>query len=94
MIIKVEQKHIDKGIKTSCHLCPVALAIADSGCIEEGQQVTVGTITASIRWGEEGMSLKTCRLPDFVGDRIRRFDCTGDMFPFDFEAYWEDPNDY
>jgi len=29
MIINVEQKHIDTGLKLNCYFCPVALAIKD-----------------------------------------------------------------
>jgi len=31
MVIEVTQEHIDKGLKMSCSMCPVALALKDKG---------------------------------------------------------------
>lgn len=78
MLIKVTQAHINSGRPCNSTVCPVALALAEAtGC-----SVSIGrTICLGMSY-EESTSLK-------VFTKIRHFDRTKEMQPFEFEIAYE-----
>lgn len=79
MKIKVTAEHIKEGRRGSAFCCPVAIAVqdrTDAFCVEVGATIVALTQRSSRRSYE---------LPDSVQGRIIKFDCTGEMVPFEFE---------
>ena len=75
MRIKVTEEDIAEGTRCCNTSCPVANA-----ALRTSRESTVSCGTASIRIGD-----RRYILPDSVGARIKRFDETGIMEPFEFE---------
>jgi hypothetical protein len=75
--IKETEEHIKSGIRMSAHYCPVANALNDAGFKGAG--------VCSSDWRFENRT-GYIPLPSEVGERIRRFDATGKMEPFEFEV--------
>ena len=57
MLIRVEQKHIDRGVKGDCNKCPIALAILDSFENNESFQFTPQDLEVSIEICAFGIEL-------------------------------------
>jgi hypothetical protein len=86
MRIEIKQEHIDKGIKSNCERCPVALALKDA----TGKTYTVGYEAEVVSW-DGGESLL---IPKDARDFAWHFDHGNPVIPFVFEAkpapkYWE-----
>lgn len=78
MKIKVEQHHIDRGIRHAANLCPVALAIEE--------ELSLSCRAYSII--EIGLKYHTIT-PIEVLSFMRRFDCGLPVEPFEFEIDYE-----
>jgi hypothetical protein len=80
MKIKVEQRHIDAGVKFAPCACPIALALMDCVPHEPHDVVSVGTHSCGVTpHGRSG-------LPVAAWDFIRRFDAGLPVAPFEFEV--------
>lgn len=85
MKITVEDYHIKSGFPSGCN-CPVALAITPR--LPAGESVA---INGSEKEGYDGAIFsgkefrRRFKLPLEVQDKIRRYDATGSMEPFEFE---------
>lgn len=83
--VQVTDDDIKKGIIRNCSQCPVANAIIrTTGIIA----VSVGAYSACIEYSDVLAGYYT--LPDDATDRIRVFDYTGRMDPFEFELEIDD----
>ena len=74
MKIEVTQAHIEQGVKSDCSLCPVALAMAESGFDQPH------ATCRDLSW--LGVLVKT---PLRVSEWIERFDLGRQVEPFTFE---------
>lgn len=77
MKIAVTQEHIDKGLRSRCKLCPVALALHDSGFPE--------AMTGLFHCWLNGLRSGARLLPGPVTKFILGFDNGKVYKPFDFE---------
>ncbi len=82
MIIRVEQRHIDKGMRSKCFYCPISLAIGDR--IDQRDPFSVSTNICSAVLFFRG-EWKNIDLPKHVTQIILDYDDTGLMRPFEFE---------
>jgi hypothetical protein len=80
MNITVTQDHIDKGVVSSCALCPVSLALLAIGY----EQVTVFLHLCSFLSKAEG-KIFHCKLPTIVTDFIVKYDKREPVSPFSFQ---------
>lgn len=78
MIIKVEQKHIDKGERDNCDKCPIALAMKDAGFHKPMVRLT------SLHWFENEKAKKVIS-PDCCIFFVGRFDIGDHVEPFEFQ---------
>lgn len=76
MIVKVTQEHIDKGRKSSCVSCPVALAFEEAGKLAFVGVEAVRPLGGFIE----------ARLPVEATRFIRAFDRDEQVTPFEFEV--------
>ena len=76
MRIKVEQHHIDLGIRAESHSCMVALAIREA--LPEARVVEVTSFVNINRKDEY-------KLPYFVSQRIDEYDRGHKILPFEFD---------
>lgn len=87
MKISVEDYHIRSGFQKSGCNCPVALAITPR--LKAGWVASINGNEADGYEGSvfgDGKNFKTrFTLPPDVQDRIKRFDTSGKMEPFEFE---------
>lgn len=79
MLIKVTQKHIDKGYRASGFNCPVAHAIKEQTNLDD-PYITCTGVTFYV---SSLMIDKIC-FPEQVKKNIRKFDEVGEMIPFEF----------
>ena len=77
MIVKVMQRHIDKGIGGDCGKCPIALALLDVGFTH----VDVDTNNIMINYKDKTYYID---LPDEAVEFIERFDNELPVNPFSF----------
>ena len=80
--VRVEQVHINKGIKQSFGSCPIALAMEDAGL----DDVIVTGFSALYKLGDSYFRANLSF--DCLGFTIR-FDAGKDVAPFDFEMHEE-----
>jgi hypothetical protein len=80
MKIKVEQRHIDAGVKCAPCGCPIALALMDAVPHGPEDRVSVGTDSCGVE--PHGRSY----LPRAAREFIARFDCDMAVEPFEFEV--------
>lgn len=78
MKIKVEQKHIDFGLRGSCRSDPIAMAMLDAGLDDPWISPTY------LRWKEKGKTYYS-PVPDMVLVFLKRFDQGRAAGPFIFE---------
>jgi hypothetical protein len=78
MKIEVTQQHIDKGLRASCSLDPVALALAGVGF----KQPWVSPDHIAWRRDNKDYSVPT---PPAVLDFLKLWDNGGTLFPFTFD---------
>lgn len=76
MLIKLEQRHIDNGIRCQCDTCPWALAMNEA----TGKVWFVGRVA----YAQEGSS-DAGRLPNSVIDWIERYDHGEKVEPMEAE---------
>lgn len=83
----VTEKHIREGIKSNCHLCPIALAIREAN--PEFAEIRVGTSSVQGYYVHQSVSDVTAWFPEFVRDFIYKFDLgrltPEEMKPFEFD---------
>lgn len=77
MKIQVTQKHIDRGVRNSSSMCPVALALSDA----TGMSCHVSS--HHIACGDTRIYRKD--MPDGLPTRVGVFDAFGVIIPFEFE---------
>ena len=91
MLIKVQRKHIRKGVRGKCKTCPIALAISEALTEKFNYEaITVVSSTSILMnvpykfyqfWGP---------IPVEITEKIKQFDATGQMSPFSFELELSD----
>ncbi len=79
MIIKVTQKHINKGYRASGSNCPVAHAIKEQTNLDD-PYVTCTGVTFYV----SSIMRNKIYFPEQVEKNIRKFDAIGEMTPFEF----------
>ena len=72
-LIKVLQSHIEHGERNSCVLCPLANALTD----EIGWSVAFEEFAETEQYG-------TVFFDKAITDKIKHYDLTGEMLPFNF----------
>ena len=80
MRIKVEQKHIDKGVPMGQDSCPVALALKDKG-FRDIRVMSFGTYVNS-GYDDERFWFHSAETSEFISN----FDNKRPVRPFGFEA--------
>lgn len=85
MIIRVEQRHINAGLKGYPNSCPVALAMGETFGLSVG--VAIGWFTFRFPENHIPLGFEECILGDIekVKTFIRRFDKGDLVSPFEFE---------
>ena len=78
-LIKVTQKHIDKGEPTKARFCPITLAVADA---TGGLHVATGNIITS--WHDPVRGHRSGELPRSAKRFISKFDSKNKVKPFNF----------
>lgn len=76
--VKVTEDCIDNGRRNDCELCPVALALVNSTCVEPA----VGSTDADFTFN--GTRYVARKLPKKVQQFIREFDSYYTVEPFEF----------
>lgn len=86
-LIKVEQKHINKGKRGKCRFCPIALALKDRGLthifVDADTVSFIRTVKHEGSWYTE---IAGCDLPRSARRFIKKFDKEGKnaVKPFNF----------
>lgn len=90
MLVKVTQKHIDKGRPADCSFCPIANALRE--LLHEDYYPHVSSAIYQIKETNTGLVVKEGRLPAIAVDFISSFD--GPIYldrseskPFEFDIY-------
>lgn len=86
MTIKVEQRHIDAGIRGSCGLCPVALACQEQITLKDTSiYVRIENNILQLKILLKDSTIKRYFLPQIVKTFVTRFDQSCKVEPFKFE---------
>ena len=86
MKISVTQEYIDRGTRSNCRVCPVALALADKFC-DAGEIMVVTGIRARIT--KDNVTIKIADLVDRVAIWIAKFDYGNKMSPIHFDIVFQ-----
>jgi hypothetical protein len=92
MIIKVEQRHIDKGVRSNCEACPIALAV-----LEQYPDAHAVTVDDDIVAGIDEFDAEHCvrfHMSTAALDFMCDFDEGRAVKPFEFELDESKRRDY
>lgn len=86
MLIKVQRKHIRKGVRGKCKTCPIALAISELLSEKFNSDARVIVSATSILMSVPNKFFRFWEpIPEEITKVIKLFDATGQMSPFSFE---------
>ena len=83
MTFTVTQEHIDRGIRSSCTSCPIALAACVSDLDVRGASVSPGVILVLF---ESHHPSRSYALPLVAGQWMDAYDAGKTVHPFTFDA--------
>lgn len=88
MTVNVTKQLIAAGVRSQCERCPVALAIQSQ--LPVGVFAYVGQLDVVIcdaRLGNDKAISRDYSFPDWVVEKVKRFDAGGGMESFEFELH-------